>query len=118
MRTECARQLCNRFAVAMCAIDASASAVRLTTLDPRVVGTPLCRLHADRLAPPVGWLLRDERPTVPGASPGAAATREGDGETNRADVEGLLDARTPLLSRAFRAVSPGEPEHVRSRPAT
>lgn len=92
-----------------------ASAVRLIEFDPHAVGTPLCRSHADRLAPPVGWVLRDERPTPAEAADDAP----GEVRSRRSDLEGLLDARTPLLSRAFRAVSPARPEqHARFRSVT
>jgi len=88
----------------MYAIEQAGSIVRLIPFDPRVVGTALCSVHAERLAPPVGWRLRDDRPGVPTAStePGGIE----DEPTGTGDLDGLLKARTPLLARAFRSVSP------------
>jgi len=65
----------------------------------------LCHRHADALAPPRGWELQDRRqlarvlehpadptPPAPPADPAADPA-----------AGGMLDARTPLLARAFRS---------------
>lgn len=120
MRTECASQLCDRLAVARYAVEPSTSIVRLVPCTAGVVGTPLCRSHADRLVAPVGWTIHDERPVVEASGGDRSIEPAIDGESAAAsDLEDLLDARTPLLSRAFRAVSPVHPdESTRSRSTT
>lgn len=59
----------------------------------------LCHRHADGLAPPRGWELQDRRSLArvlehPGETPVPAAATVDDG---------ILDAQTPLLARAFRS---------------
>lgn len=76
-------------------IDPDRSLVHVVRTTDGVVGTPLCRDHAARLRPPVGWELRDER------SPAASRSHADGGD---GDLERLLDARSPLLARAFRGV--------------
>lgn len=116
MQIECARQLCDGEAVAVCAIDPPSTTVVLLPLETTVVGSPLCRRHTDGLMAPAGWQLRDERPTravtrsavIESDAPGAPlASEEPDGppQTTTAgddSFEALLDADSPLLSRAFR----------------
>jgi hypothetical protein len=64
----------------------------------------LCHRHADALAPPRGWEVQDRRQLArvlehPGeATPAPAA----DAPVDPAG-DGMLDARTPLLARAFRS---------------
>jgi hypothetical protein len=58
----------------------------------------LCHRHADSLAPPRGWELQDRRQLArvlehPGDAAAAAPAPVDDG---------ILDAETPLLARAFR----------------
>jgi hypothetical protein len=126
VQVECARQLCDGEAVAICAIDPSSTTVLLLPLETSVVGSPLCRRHTDGLRAPEGWQLRDERPARVDASlpviesdaptgPAQASEPESDpvppvgaepvgsdAASDAGSFESLLDARSPLLSRAFR----------------
>jgi len=100
MPPECVRQLCDNDAVALCAIDPPATTVLLVALDAAVVGSPLCRRHADGLRAPAGWQLRDERDTGEPAQDGSTVPEAVAPQAR--EFEHLLDASSPLLSRAFR----------------
>jgi len=102
-------------------------------------GSDLCQRHADAMVVPKGWWLDDRRVsmpqlfTPPPPQPFAHSTTSGGGPVSKRSVEseplpleasewkpvfdqgddldGLLDAGTPLLGRAFsgRPRSPGRP---------
>jgi hypothetical protein len=75
-----------------------ASLVDLDDTVPRAQGD-LCAQHTDTLLLPRGWALHDERTPAVAILRPVADVRE----TELADV---LDARTPLLQRAFRNALP------------
>jgi Protein of unknown function (DUF3499) len=82
----CGRPGCNAPAAAAIGFDGARQAVWLHPLDEPEATGRLCRAHADSLRPPRGWRFFDYRePTGP-----------------EPDVTELLDARSPLLERAFR----------------
>ena len=58
----------------------------------------LCHRHADSLAPPRGWELQDRRSLARVLGHPADATPPPPTPVN----DGILDAETPLLARAFR----------------
>ena len=67
----------------------------------------LCVLHADALTPPRGWELRDrrhKRRVAAARTPRQpfAAEPNGTPGTVQEPLDDLLDAKSPLLSRAFR----------------
>ena len=103
-------------------IDPDRSIVYLIRPDVEAVGTPLCADHSARLRPPVGWTLRDDRiddrvdDSIDDSSTGDYPAPD------RRQLDRLLDARSPLLARAFRGVryqdAPSDPsERRRSRSA-
>jgi hypothetical protein len=82
----CGRPGCNAPAAAAIGFDSTRQAVWLHPLDEPEATGRLCRVHADSLRPPRGWRFFDYRePAQPDS-----------------DVTDLLDARSPLLERAFR----------------
>lgn len=82
----CGRPGCNAPAAAAIGFDSARQAVWLHPLDEPEATGRLCRVHADSLRPPRGWRFFDYRePALPDS-----------------EVTGLLDARSPLLERAFR----------------
>jgi hypothetical protein len=107
MHARCARQLCDSDAVAVCAIDPSSTTVLVFPLETSVVGSPLCRRHLDGLQPPEGWQLRDRRELPTGTSPEPSVPSDSAERHDDGDFEALLDASSPLLSRAFRTARPG-----------
>jgi hypothetical protein len=82
----CGRPGCNAPAAAAIGFDATRQTVWLHPLDEPEATGRLCRVHADSLRPPQGWRFFDYR------EPGE----------QQANVTDLLDARSPLLERAFR----------------
>jgi hypothetical protein len=82
----CGRPGCNAPAAAAIGFDVARRVVWLHPLDEPEATGRLCRTHADSLRPPQGWKLFDYR-------------EPSEAEPNVTD---LLDARSPLLERAFR----------------
>jgi Protein of unknown function (DUF3499) len=107
----CGRPECNEPAAAAIGFDNSRRAVWLHPLDEPEATGRLCQRHADSLRPPQGWRFFDyrqpestaeapKRRSRPRAKQPEPALVAGSG----IDVDGLLDASTPLLERAFRGV--------------
>ena len=98
-KRQCARFGCSAPAVATFTFDSGA---RMVWLDIPTVGAArageLCDRHARGLKPPKGWQLEDRRVEPDPASAPAAKPVALD-----AELLDLLDARTPLLARAFRS---------------
>jgi hypothetical protein len=110
----CARQYCSAVAVARVDFDGEA---RIVWIDDLGEGRPaaagcLCRRHADTLRPPRHWDLRDLRrpatvdgaPTASGGESSAPAPAEPAWSPRlfaSVDPGAVLDATSPLLSRAF-----------------
>jgi Protein of unknown function (DUF3499) len=83
----CGRPGCNAPAAAAIGFDSARQAVWLHPLDEPEATGRLCKVHADSLRPPRGWRFFDYRePAEPDP-----------------EVTDLLDARSPLLERAFRS---------------
>ncbi|HZJ27733.1 MAG TPA: hypothetical protein VFF40_12100 [Acidimicrobiia bacterium] len=127
----CVRQFCS--AVAAVRVDFDGRA-RVVWIDDLGEGRPaaamcLCRHHADTLRPPRNWELRDLRPSgapeppelrEPAATAEPVPTVSFDAPPTPAieepvagwsprlfasvDAGPVLDARSPLLSRAFRGI--------------
>jgi hypothetical protein len=122
MRRQCARPGCSAVATATFTFDSAQQTVWLDTAgnDGARAGE-LCTRHARVLAPPRGWHVVDRREdasaaaapaetstpapsaTAPPAEPAAWHPRFDRGDT----LGGILDAATPLLSRAFENVRAG-----------
>jgi hypothetical protein len=107
----CGRPECNEPAAAAIGFDNSRRAVWLHPLDEPEATGRLCQRHADSLGVPQGWRFFDyrqpeamteapKRRSRPRAKQLEPALVAGSG----IDVDGLLDASTPLLERAFRGV--------------
>jgi hypothetical protein len=98
-RRQCARSGCSAPAVATFTFDSGA---RTVWLDLPAVGAArageLCDRHARSLTPPRGWQLEDRRTEPEPAAATALKPLVLDEE-----LHDLLDARTPLLARAFRS---------------
>jgi hypothetical protein len=93
-RRLCARRGCGAPATATLRFQSTAREAWLVAIDrdaPRAEGD-LCSRHAEALVLPRGWTLRDER---------ALRLVENAPLT---DLDKQLDARTPLLQRAFQNV--------------
>jgi hypothetical protein len=127
MRRQCARSGCSAVATTTFTFDSDGQVVFLdATRDGGARAGELCARHARVLAPPRGWTIVDRRapepatthaidasapPTVvvparpPAPAPPTAAwyPRFERGDT----LDGMLDANTPLLGRAFRNVRAG-----------
>ena len=97
-KRQCARFGCSAPAVATFTFDSGACTV---WLDVPALGAArageLCDRHARSLTPPRGWQLEDRR-GVP--EPAEVPDRKG---AIDAELNDLLDARSPLLARAFRS---------------
>jgi hypothetical protein len=93
----CGRPGCTEPAAAALGFDTFRRAVWLHPLDEPEATGRLCLRHADATRPPRGWRLFDYR------QPESAVT-ELVPVGARDDFDDLLDARTPLLERAFRGV--------------
>jgi hypothetical protein len=97
-KRQCARFGCSAVAVATFTFDSGA---RTVWLDLPVVGAArageLCDRHARALRPPRGWQLDDRRAEPDPASAAAKPVALDE------ELRDLLDARSPLLARAFRS---------------
>ncbi len=118
----CARQFCSAAAVARVDFDGEARVVWIDDLgdDKPAAACFLCRRHADSLTPPRNWDLRDLRAqrdttvvTIPSEPPLEPAPIPVSVEVAPAwsprlfasvDTGTVLDATSPLLSRAFHGV--------------
>jgi hypothetical protein len=87
----CGRPGCGAPASATLGFDGARRAAWLHPLDEPEATGRLCQRHADSFRVPLGWRFFDYRQP--------AATR--DLVAARRDIDDLLDARTPLLERAF-----------------
>jgi hypothetical protein len=122
MRRQCARPGCSAVATTTFTFDSGGQTVYLDA--PRDGGAragELCARHARVLAPPRGWQVVDRREqavdarpadTVPPPAllvqPAPAPAPSWHPRFERGDtLGGVLDADTPLLSRAFRNVRAG-----------
>ena len=98
-KRQCARFGCSAPAVATFTFDSGA---RTVWLDVPAVGAArageLCDRHARVLTPPRGWQLEDRRD-----APDPAATPVRKRAALDEELHELLDARSPLLARAFRS---------------
>lgn len=98
-KRQCARFGCSGPAVATFTFDSGA---RTVWLDVPVVGAArageLCDRHARALTPPRGWQLEDRR-----AEPDPPANPAPKPIAFDEELHDLLDARSPLLARAFRS---------------
>jgi hypothetical protein len=112
-RRQCVVPGCRNPAVATLRIDPAARRAWLVALAPAPTDEDLCTRHADALQGTREWALHDLRDAHRGEASIARArhTRPHAGPPNTAwrldlrrpeqPVEGLLEARSPLLSRAF-----------------
>jgi hypothetical protein len=93
-RRQCARFGCSAVAVATFTFDSNVRTVWLDTPAPGAARAgELCNRHARSLTPPRGWQLEDRR----------ADERAAPDPTVEAELLDLLDARSPLLARAFQS---------------
>jgi hypothetical protein len=124
----CARQFCSAPSIARVDFDGEARVVWIDELGDHkpAAACCLCRRHADTLTPPRNWELRDlrpqalsavddrptvvtipnEAPPVPTPSPVAAEAAPAWSPSlfGSVDTGSVLDATSPLLSRAFHGV--------------
>jgi len=118
----CARAGCNAPAVATLRFQSTERQAWLAELDESAARTQgdLCQRHAAALVLPRGWELHDERGSAPAAAPAEPEPADedvgADGNRSRSvpaqfgsnddgvddALDAILDARTPLLQRAFR----------------
>jgi hypothetical protein len=106
MRRQCARPGCSAVATTTFTFDSTRCTVWLDALsDVGARAGDLCDRHSRHLAPPQGWRLEDRRTPAVALAPAATAARPPTGWEPRFDpaddLDGLLDARSPLLGRAF-----------------
>jgi hypothetical protein len=88
MRRQCARPGCSATATATFTFDAREQTVWLDApVDGGARAGELCERHVKTLTPPQGWRLDDRR---------------GKREAAADELEHALDARSPLLARAFK----------------
>jgi hypothetical protein len=88
VQRRCARLGCNSVAAATFTFDPDELIIWLDApVDGAARAGDLCERHVERLSPPQGWTLGDRRGKREAAAQELAVT---------------LDARTPLLARAFR----------------
>ena len=88
VQRQCARPGCSAVATATFTFDSRAQTVWLDTPDDGAARAgELCERHVRSLTPPRGWSLDDRR---------------GRKEALAAELVEVLDARTPLLARAFQ----------------
>jgi hypothetical protein len=97
-RRRCARAGCSAPAAATLRFPSTQREAWLRDIDPDASRSQgdLCSRHADAVRLPRGWQLHDERNTV----------REPATAQPVAQLAQILDARTPLLRRAFANVMP------------
>lgn len=112
----CAHMLCPEPATALLLFDARVTAAWLVDLEGKAWrGLPMCRAHANRFRPPVGWVLSDQRSRTirqrsgaEGSPASQPAARDGEpaGDSQPDDPPPAREpAPTPLLSRAFRTTA-------------
>jgi hypothetical protein len=88
VQRNCARPGCNATATATFTFDARELTVWLDVpVDDGARAGELCERHVKKLTPPKGWYLDDRR---------------GRRDAQAHELEVLLDARSPLLARAFQ----------------
>ena len=93
----CARPGCSSPAAATLRFHSTRREARIVDLDDGAARSgDLCARHVRGVGLPRGWRLCDDRDPEPAVSPEPVA----------ADLAALLDARTPLLQRAFRNAQP------------
>ena len=102
--------LCPEPATALLLFDARVTTAWLVDLEGEAWrGLPMCRAHADRFRPPLGWALSDPRRRTAPKRSGAEASPVP--QPMASDAEPVGDptpddpAPTPLLSRAFRTTA-------------
>jgi hypothetical protein len=110
VRRQCARPSCSAIATATFTFDAEEKTVWLDAPSEGAARAgELCERHARALTPPQGWELDDRRAVARPASPSAQqpvtqnSFARANVPDNVSDLRQVLDARTPLLSRAFEA---------------
>ena len=118
MQRQCARSGCSAVATATFTFDARQQTVWLDTpRDGNARAGELCERHAGTLTPPQGWQLDDRRGVAqPAAAPAFAAPTTAVAvavapdehcpaphEVTTPALELLLQARSPLLARAFQS---------------
>jgi Protein of unknown function (DUF3499) len=92
---QCSRPTCSEPARAGILYDAPGRSLALLDLfDAGPQAIPLCQRHADRLTPPQGWEMTDQRTTTPTGTGWLHERPAGDGDDG---PEGRM------LRRAFRA---------------
>jgi hypothetical protein len=128
MRRQCARPGCSAVATTTFTFDSARCTVWLDALsDAGARAGDLCERHSRHLSPPQGWRLEDRRDVAPTRAPAPAPAPAPDTAAPAPavptgvervpvrpawaprfdpadDLDGLLDARSPLLGRAFRNV--------------
>lgn len=98
----CGRPGCNEPATASFTFNSRARAVWLDHVGRlHASAGHLCHRHADALAPPRGWEIHDRR-DLAGVLEHAGGQEDSSSATEPASPEAALEARTPLLARAFR----------------
>ena len=107
----CARPGCGAAADATLRFQSTRREAWLVDLDDEAARThgDLCARHADTLVLPRGWALHDDRGRAARPAPvdpGPAAPEEKVPQPPD-ELAAVLDARTPLLQRAFRSAWPG-----------
>jgi hypothetical protein len=110
MPGQCGRPGCTSPASATVTLDRSNQTVWVDRVVERSTTSAarLCVLHADALTPPRGWQLRDRRRTRRAATSRSARRsltalpRSSPSGAVQDPLDALLEAKTPLLSRAFR----------------
>jgi hypothetical protein len=104
-RRRCARAGCSSPAAATLRFTSTRREAWLCDLDEATARSAgdLCDAHAKTVVLPRGWELHDERRATPHASTPAPV----------AQLAQVLDARTPLLQRAFAKAMPVDPDAPR-----
>ncbi len=112
----CAHMLCPESATALLLFDARVTAAWLVDLEGKAWrGLPMCRTHANRFRPPVGWVLSDQRSRInrqrsgaegsPASQPAARDAEPADDSQPDDPPPVREPAPTPLLTRAFRTTA-------------
>jgi hypothetical protein len=106
VRRQCARPSCSAIATATFTFDAQEKTVWLDApAEGAARAGELCERHARALTPPQGWELDDRRAPRPAARQPVTQNSfvRAPAPDNGSDLHRVLDARTPLLARAFQA---------------